>query len=321
MGEFSGISWTDHTFNAWIGCTEVSPECDNCYAKRLDMRFDGGIHWGRGAPRRPTVDSYWRQLDKWAEISRRFKRGERPTMKKNGIVVPVPAPVRGPNKNPLVFVNSLSDWADKERPVEPSRRLWAAIREFRDDLTFILLTKRTHLIEEALPDDWGGGYPNVWLMTTVGTPKSMARLYQLKRIPAAVLGISFEPLIAPLGLLPEDLLGIDWAIVGGESDDKWSPNARPMHPAWAEEVIQAAQHAGCAPFFKQQGAWAPVTKVLRGQEGRTIILVRDGQITPHVKADEFVPAGAVIMQKIGAHVAGDLLCGRRYQSFPHSERS
>ena len=32
MGTDTGIAWTDHTFNPWIGCAKVSPGCKNCYA-------------------------------------------------------------------------------------------------------------------------------------------------------------------------------------------------------------------------------------------------------------------------------------------------
>jgi protein gp37 len=32
MAEQTKIEWVDHTFNPWIGCTRVSPACDNCYA-------------------------------------------------------------------------------------------------------------------------------------------------------------------------------------------------------------------------------------------------------------------------------------------------
>ena len=30
MADRTGIAWTDHTFNPWIGCQKVSPGCDNC---------------------------------------------------------------------------------------------------------------------------------------------------------------------------------------------------------------------------------------------------------------------------------------------------
>lgn len=35
MAENSHISWTDNTFNPWIGCTRISPACDGCYAAEL----------------------------------------------------------------------------------------------------------------------------------------------------------------------------------------------------------------------------------------------------------------------------------------------
>ena len=30
MGDTTKISWTDHTFNPWIGCQKVSAGCDHC---------------------------------------------------------------------------------------------------------------------------------------------------------------------------------------------------------------------------------------------------------------------------------------------------
>jgi len=38
MAEFSAISWTDATFNPWIGCTKVSAACDGCYAEADNKR-------------------------------------------------------------------------------------------------------------------------------------------------------------------------------------------------------------------------------------------------------------------------------------------
>jgi protein gp37 len=40
MAELTGIAWTDHTHNPWIGCTKVSPGCDICYAEAdWDKRY------------------------------------------------------------------------------------------------------------------------------------------------------------------------------------------------------------------------------------------------------------------------------------------
>jgi protein gp37 len=57
--EYSNISWTDHTWNPWVGCQHVSPECDHCYAdflvsKRMGKDFT-----------RPWRTKTWREPFKW----------------------------------------------------------------------------------------------------------------------------------------------------------------------------------------------------------------------------------------------------------------
>lgn len=57
----SSIEWTHHTFNPWIGCTQVSPACDNCYAMVMMDRRYHRVEWGLGnraiAPRLVIGDS------------------------------------------------------------------------------------------------------------------------------------------------------------------------------------------------------------------------------------------------------------------------
>lgn len=40
MGEFTGITWADHTSNWWWGCDEVTNACDNCYAREWAWKQD-----------------------------------------------------------------------------------------------------------------------------------------------------------------------------------------------------------------------------------------------------------------------------------------
>jgi hypothetical protein len=61
MGKDSAISWTHHTFNPWMGCVEVSPACDNCYARTLVTGRMGLPVWGKNEERRVTSDAYWKQ--------------------------------------------------------------------------------------------------------------------------------------------------------------------------------------------------------------------------------------------------------------------
>ena len=72
MGEHTNIEWADHTFNPWIGCTKVSPGCDNCYAETLmDTRLRQ-VEWGPGNPRKLTSRANWNQ-----PVSLERQRGSR----------------------------------------------------------------------------------------------------------------------------------------------------------------------------------------------------------------------------------------------------
>ncbi len=64
MAEETGISWTDSTFNGWMGCTKVSPACDHCYAERDTRRF-GQVEWGAGKARIRTVQRTWGNPVRW----------------------------------------------------------------------------------------------------------------------------------------------------------------------------------------------------------------------------------------------------------------
>jgi len=65
MAENSHISWTDNTFNPWMGCTKVSPACQHCYAERdMDHRY-GKVAWGPSGTRVKTSTANWNKPLKW----------------------------------------------------------------------------------------------------------------------------------------------------------------------------------------------------------------------------------------------------------------
>ena len=64
MAENSKIEWTDHTFNPWKGCQNVSPACDNCYAEAWAGRFEQ-VEWGPKAERKQTSIAYWGAPFRW----------------------------------------------------------------------------------------------------------------------------------------------------------------------------------------------------------------------------------------------------------------
>lgn len=66
MGENTAISWADHTFNPWIGCTKVSAGCKNCYAAAQDkFRSWTPEGWGAGKPRKLTSEANWQKPLQW----------------------------------------------------------------------------------------------------------------------------------------------------------------------------------------------------------------------------------------------------------------
>lgn len=148
----------------------------------------------------------------------------------------------------MVFTCSWSDWFHKD--ADPHRdEMWAIVRQ-RPDLYFQVLTKRPQNVLERLPDDWGAGYPNVWLgVSAEGQKRANERVPLLEQIPAAVRFLSMEPLLGRV-VLPDTQM-IDWIIVGGES----GPKARPMDPEWARLIRDYCDERNIPFFFKQWGAY------------------------------------------------------------------
>ena len=226
MGTTTGIQWTDHTFNPWIGCTKVSPECDNCYADAGSRRLAAQHRltlWGDDSSRYMTGDTYWSQPARWDRAA-------------------VRAGVRR-----KVFCASFSDvFEDRPELVDRRARLMGII-EATQQLDWLLLTKRPGNMVSL---GWGlKDWPsNVWAGTTVGTRESVGRLDALRWVPARVRFVSAEPLLEDLGDV--DLTWINWVIIGGES----GPSARPFAIEWGERLAARSRNAGAAVFWKQLGS-------------------------------------------------------------------
>lgn len=225
MTENSAIEWTTHT---WRGCTRVSPGCAHCYMFKEQLRYK--LPPGPDIVVR-TSKSIWNKPKRWQRQA-----------EETGDQI-------------QVFTCSWSDWfhvdADAWR-----EEAWEVIR-MTPNLNYQVLTKRSERIEECLPEDWGEGYPNVWLGVSVENNRWRSRISDLLDVPAKVRFISAEPLLGPLDLSfpPEKYLapvledGIDWVIVGGES----GPKCRPMDLDWARKLRDECQRTGTAYFLKQLG--------------------------------------------------------------------
>lgn len=104
---------------------------------------------------------------------------------------------------------------------------------------------------------------NAFVGTSVCTCADLGNLDELRRIPAAVRYVSFEPLLEDLGTV--DLTGIAWAIIGGES----GPRARPCHVKWIRSLVGQCKAAGCATWVKQLGANIAGRDCEHGRAGET----------------------------------------------------
>ena len=212
MGKDSGIAWCDNSNSPWQGCRKRSEGCEKCYMYRDKKR------WGQDPRRihRSTNRTFNRPLH-WPEPSR-------------------------------IFVCPWSDFFLKE--ADPWREEYYEIIRKCPQHTFLLLTKREDNIVGRLPEDWGEGYPNVWLGITGENQKRFEqRMAILKDIPAIVRFVSAEPLLSALDIRGYEEY-IDWLIVAGES----GPGARPFDMRWAYDLRDQCSEYGVAFFMKQMGA-------------------------------------------------------------------
>lgn len=219
------IEWTDATWNPVAGCTILTAGCTNCYAMRMAARLDAmGVEKYSGLTRKTGGRAKWTgklYLD-WKSLS-------------------TPATWSKPRR---VFVNSMSDLFHSDVPTDFIAAVWRVMEETPRH-TYQILTKRPDRMIDIVPGL--KKLPNVWLGTSVEDGRVLHRIDELRQVPAAVRFISFEPLIGSVS--GADLRDIHWAIVGGES----GPKARPMDPAWVDEIERMCRRAGTAFFFKQWG--------------------------------------------------------------------
>lgn len=251
MGEITKIEWCHHTFNPWIGCTKVAPECANCYAEELMAKRWKKVGWGDKAPRSRTTN--WKEPLKWnrdAEAASEHRR---------------------------VFCASLADvFEDKSELVDWRRELFELIDK-TPWLDWLLLTKRPENIRKMwiLPKmeyhdlnipandtraiERLARRNNVWLGTSCGHEDSTQRIRDLMRCReiSPLLFLSMEPLLTPVRLtriLKTNRVNgensIDWIIVGGES----GKNPRYLDIEWIRQILGACRLLQVPCFVKQLGS-------------------------------------------------------------------
>jgi protein gp37 len=224
MAETS-IEWTDATWNPVAGCTILTAGCTNCYAMRMAARLEAmGMAKYAGLTRKSGGRAKW--------------TGELFLDRKS---LAIPATWSKPRR---VFVNSMSDLFHADVPADFIAEVWQVMADTPRH-TYQILTKRPDRMIEIMPSL--RKLPNVWLGTSVEDDRVLYRVDEIRRVPATVRFISFEPLIGSVAAA--DLTDIHWAIIGGES----GPKARYMDPTWVDEIFDICVQYGVAFFFKQWG--------------------------------------------------------------------
>jgi protein gp37 len=240
MAEKSKIQWTDATWNIARGCSKVDEDCKFCYMYR------DGERYGYNAKKVIRTKTVFKFPLKFKETKSTMWDGKL-----------------------LIFTSSLTDVFHEE--IDPYRNeMWDIIRSC-PHLIFQILTKRPERINECLPADWGNGWDNVWLGTSIGSEPSITRAIDLLNVKAKTRFISVEPFHGEFNFrwkyIPENwretqgivseyeiLKNIDWVIIGGESGNETGPyRYRPCKIEWIENLVKECQENQVPVFVKQLG--------------------------------------------------------------------
>ena len=319
MAKDTNIGWTTSTFNPWVGCTKVSPACDNCYAEGWAKR-SGMVKWGAHESRVRTSPANWKQPIKWNRDAKIAQNAWEEFKRTNPGLTDAELIGKGFVKpeRPRVFCASLADVFDNAVPDEWRADLFALIAA-TPNLDWLLLTKRIGNAEKmllhAIGDSFYPHHENVWLGITVCNQEEADRdISKLLKIPAVKRFLSIEPMIdeirLPRYIWEDDNCGmIDWVICGGES----GPKARPMNPQWVRYLRDQCVDADIPFFFKQWGEWLPRSTVYHKFLDGTSL----EKIDPDCKKWDCVRLDGVYMQRVRKKKAGRLLDGREWSETPN----
>lgn len=200
----------------WTGCYKASTGCDNCY-------FYG-----------PCAKRYGQntiiKTDKFDWPIRKKKNGEY-NIKGDKILATCFATD--------FFLPEADEWR---------KEAWAMIKE-RQDIDFLILTKRIERFMVSLPDDWGDGYDNINIGCTVEN-QEMAnyRLPLFLSHPIKRRFIAVSPILEKIDLSTY-LDGVQHVTVSGEN----GRNGRVCDYDWVLDVRKQCEKANVTFWFKSTG--------------------------------------------------------------------
>lgn len=208
-------------WNPWHGCHKFSAGCRNCYVYRRDESV------GRDASVVVKTADYELPIQR----NRQFVYKLQPT---DGIVYTC--------MTSDFFLEDADNWRNA---------CWQMIRR-RQDLHFMIITKRIHRFLQCIPEDWGDGYPNVTICSTCeNQDRADARLPIFLELPIRHRMVIHEPMLGPVDISAYLSSGkIEKVICGGESGN----GARPCSYEWILSVREQCIRNRVEFHFKQTGA-------------------------------------------------------------------
>lgn len=210
------------TWNPWHGCMKISPGCNHCYVYSRDAEF------GKNASR----------VHKTSKFDLPLQKDRRKAYK----LLPQQEPV---------YTCMTSDFFLKDAD-EWRKEAWAMIRA-REDLQFVIITKRIHRFSVSLPKDWGAGYENVTIMCAAeNQSRADDRIPKLLELPIRHKAIILEPMLERINIAPYLASGeIERVVCGGEMGE----DARVCDFAWVLDAMNQCVAQDVAFWFKQTGTW------------------------------------------------------------------
>ncbi len=129
------------------------------------------------------------------------------------------------------------------------REAWAMIKQ-RQDIDFLILTKRIDRFKMSLPSDWGDGYDNVNLGCTAENQETADyRLPLFLSYPIKRRFVACSPLLGPINLRPY-LGGLEHVTVAGEAGRE----GRVCDYDWVLDIREQCVGAGVTFWFKATGS-------------------------------------------------------------------
>ena len=286
MATTTRIEWADATTNTAVGCSHCSPGCDHCYAEKFAHRLSK--HPVAAKVYAGVVDEKGKWTGK---INSNFSekmyphrvpgKGKRvfvgsmtdifhpnyPAENRDELFASIMADYIFANGHGHTFIilTKRSQAMAEYFAAGPNTLLrrwgragngWIIVGDgdsetFEEYADAETIPQEMTSTRDNLRQDYLWPLPNLWLGVTVCNRDELWKLDVLRKIPAALRFVSFEPLLSDLGNV--DLSGIGWVIAGGETGS----GARPMNPDWVRSLRDQCQEATVPFFFKSWGEWAP----------------------------------------------------------------